>query len=82
MRIVSGTPDQIFLEILDPDTHELYVDTPAQRTALLAEAKLTDVERELRAIRSRSEPPSQPNPNKVEGGILKGGNPRFPPLKI
>src|SRR6185312_205486 len=35
--------------LLDPDTGELYVDTPAQRTALLAEAKLTDVERELRA---------------------------------
>ena len=35
--------------LLDPDTDELYVDTPAQRTALLAEAKLTDVERELRA---------------------------------
>ena len=35
--------------LLDPNTGELYVDTPAQRTALLAEAKLTDVERELRA---------------------------------
>lgn len=35
--------------LLDPDTHELYVDTPAQRTALLAAAKLIDVERELRA---------------------------------
>ena len=35
--------------LLDPDTNELYVDTPTQRTALLAEAKLTDVERELRA---------------------------------
>jgi hypothetical protein len=35
--------------LLDPDTGELYVNTPAQRTALLAEAKLTDVERELRA---------------------------------
>jgi predicted glycoside hydrolase/deacetylase ChbG (UPF0249 family) len=35
--------------LLDPDTGELYVDTPAQRNALLAEAKLTDVERELRA---------------------------------
>jgi hypothetical protein len=35
--------------LLDPDTNELYVNTPAQRTALLAEAKLTDVERELRA---------------------------------
>jgi len=35
--------------LLDPDTGELYVDTPAQRTALLAGAKLTDVERELRA---------------------------------
>jgi predicted glycoside hydrolase/deacetylase ChbG (UPF0249 family) len=32
--------------LLDPDTDELYVNTPAQRTALLAEAKLTDVERE------------------------------------
>src|SRR5207247_8842211 len=35
--------------LLDPDTDELYVDTPAQRTALLAHAKLTDVEHELRA---------------------------------
>ena len=35
--------------LLDPDTDELYVDTPAQRTALLAAAKLTEVERELRA---------------------------------
>jgi predicted glycoside hydrolase/deacetylase ChbG (UPF0249 family) len=35
--------------LLDPDTGELYVDTPGQRTALLAEARLTDVERELRA---------------------------------
>jgi chitin disaccharide deacetylase len=35
--------------LLDPDTDELYVDTPGQRTALLAKAKLTDVERELRA---------------------------------
>ena len=35
--------------LLDSDTGELYIDTPAQRTALLAEAKLTDVERELRA---------------------------------
>ncbi len=35
--------------LLDPNTDEFYVDTPAQRTALLAEAKLTDVERELRA---------------------------------
>jgi chitin disaccharide deacetylase len=35
--------------LLDPDTDELYVDTPAQRTALLAGAKLTEVERELRA---------------------------------
>jgi predicted glycoside hydrolase/deacetylase ChbG (UPF0249 family) len=35
--------------LLDPDTGELYVDTPAQRTALLAAAKLTEVERELRA---------------------------------
>jgi predicted glycoside hydrolase/deacetylase ChbG (UPF0249 family) len=34
--------------LLDPDTGELYVDTPAQRTALLAAAKLTEVERELR----------------------------------
>jgi predicted glycoside hydrolase/deacetylase ChbG (UPF0249 family) len=36
--------------LLDPDTDELYVNTPAQRTALLAVAKLTDVERELRAL--------------------------------
>src|SRR5919198_1914619 len=35
--------------LLNPDSDELYVNTPAQRTALLAEAKLTDVERELRA---------------------------------
>jgi chitin disaccharide deacetylase len=35
--------------LLDPDTGELYVDTPGQRTALLAEARLSDVERELRA---------------------------------
>src|SRR5213076_2691645 len=35
--------------LLDPDTNELYVDTPAERTALLATAKLTEVERELRA---------------------------------
>jgi chitin disaccharide deacetylase len=35
--------------LLDPDTGELYVDSPAQRTALLAAAKLTEVERELRA---------------------------------
>ncbi len=35
--------------LLDPGTGELYVDTPAQRTALLAAARLTEVERELRA---------------------------------
>ena len=35
--------------LLDPDTAELFVDTPAQRTALLAAAKLNEVERELRA---------------------------------
>jgi predicted glycoside hydrolase/deacetylase ChbG (UPF0249 family) len=35
--------------LLDPDTGELYVNTPAQRAALLAEATLADVERELRA---------------------------------
>jgi chitin disaccharide deacetylase len=35
--------------LLDPDTDELYTDTPAQRTALLSAAKLTEVERELRA---------------------------------
>ena len=35
--------------LLHPDTNELYVDTPAERTALLATAKLTEVERELRA---------------------------------
>lgn len=35
--------------LLDPHTHELYVDTPAQRAALLAAAKLHEVERELRA---------------------------------
>jgi chitin disaccharide deacetylase len=35
--------------LLDPDTNELYIDTPAQRATLLAEAKLSEVERELRA---------------------------------
>ena len=35
--------------LLDPDTDELFVDTPAQRSALLAAAKLSEVERELRA---------------------------------
>jgi chitin disaccharide deacetylase len=35
--------------LLDPHTEELFVDTPAQRTALLAAAKLDEVERELRA---------------------------------
>ena len=35
--------------LLHPETNELYVDTPAERTALLATAKLTEVERELRA---------------------------------
>ena len=35
--------------LLDPETGELYIDTPAQRAALLALAKLSDVERELRA---------------------------------
>ena len=35
--------------LLDLDTDELYVDTPAQRTAFLAAAKVTEVERELRA---------------------------------
>jgi predicted glycoside hydrolase/deacetylase ChbG (UPF0249 family) len=35
--------------LLDPETNELYIDTPAQRAALLAEAKLSDVEREVRA---------------------------------
>ena len=35
--------------LLHPDTNELYVDTPAERTAFLATAKLTEVERELRA---------------------------------
>jgi chitin disaccharide deacetylase len=35
--------------LLDPGTNELFVDTPEQRTALLAEARLPDVERELRA---------------------------------
>jgi predicted glycoside hydrolase/deacetylase ChbG (UPF0249 family) len=35
--------------LLDPDTDELFVDTPGQRSALLAAAKLTEVERELRA---------------------------------
>jgi predicted glycoside hydrolase/deacetylase ChbG (UPF0249 family) len=35
--------------LLDPETNELYIDTPAQRVALLGEAKLSEVERELRA---------------------------------
>jgi predicted glycoside hydrolase/deacetylase ChbG (UPF0249 family) len=35
--------------LLDPDTGGFYVDTPAQRSALLAEAKIDEVERELRA---------------------------------
>jgi chitin disaccharide deacetylase len=35
--------------LLDPGTDELFVDTPAERSALLATAKLTEVERELRA---------------------------------
>jgi predicted glycoside hydrolase/deacetylase ChbG (UPF0249 family) len=35
--------------LLDPDTNELYVDTPVQRAALLTKAELSDVERELRA---------------------------------
>jgi predicted glycoside hydrolase/deacetylase ChbG (UPF0249 family) len=35
--------------LVDPDTGEFYVDSPAQRRALLADAKLTQVERELRA---------------------------------
>ena len=37
------------LSLLDPDTDELYLDTPAQRAAFLVAAKLSDVERELRA---------------------------------
>ena len=35
--------------LLDPDTNELYIDTPVQRATLLAEARLSEVERELRA---------------------------------
>jgi predicted glycoside hydrolase/deacetylase ChbG (UPF0249 family) len=35
--------------LLDPETNELYIDTPTQRAALLAEAKHSEVERELRA---------------------------------
>jgi predicted glycoside hydrolase/deacetylase ChbG (UPF0249 family) len=35
--------------LLDPGTEEFFVDTPAQRAAFLAAAKLTEVERELRA---------------------------------
>jgi predicted glycoside hydrolase/deacetylase ChbG (UPF0249 family) len=35
--------------LLDPETNELYIDTPARRAALLGEAKLSEVERELRA---------------------------------
>ncbi len=35
--------------VLDPGTNELYVNTPVQRATLLAAAKLTEVERELRA---------------------------------
>jgi predicted glycoside hydrolase/deacetylase ChbG (UPF0249 family) len=37
------------LSLLDSDTNELYIDTPAQRATLLAGTKLSDVERELRA---------------------------------
>jgi predicted glycoside hydrolase/deacetylase ChbG (UPF0249 family) len=35
--------------LLDPETNELYLDSPAPRARFLAEAKLSDVERELRA---------------------------------
>ena len=35
--------------LLDPDTNELYIDASVQRAALLAEARLSEVERELRA---------------------------------
>jgi len=35
--------------LLDPDTGEFYIDSPAQRRALLDDAKLTEVELELRA---------------------------------
>ena len=35
--------------LLDPGTNELYIDTPVQRAALLAKARLPEVERELRA---------------------------------
>jgi chitin disaccharide deacetylase len=40
---------EVVPSLLDPDTGELYVNTPAQRAALLAAATLTDVEHELRA---------------------------------
>jgi predicted glycoside hydrolase/deacetylase ChbG (UPF0249 family) len=35
--------------LLDPETNELYIDTPTQHAALRAEAKLSEVELELRA---------------------------------
>jgi hypothetical protein len=35
--------------LLDPDTDELYLDTPVPRAAFLTAARLGDVERELRA---------------------------------
>jgi predicted glycoside hydrolase/deacetylase ChbG (UPF0249 family) len=35
--------------LLDPGTGELYLNTPAQRSALLEKAKLIEIERELRA---------------------------------
>jgi predicted glycoside hydrolase/deacetylase ChbG (UPF0249 family) len=35
--------------LLDPDTDELYLDTPVPRAAFLKAARLSDVERELRA---------------------------------
>ena len=45
--------------LLDPVTDELYVNAPAQRAALLAKAKLTEVERELRAqIDCEDSPPA------------------------
>jgi chitin disaccharide deacetylase len=55
IRDLSGVPQGPAADkadvpsLLDPDTNEFYVDTPAQRAALLAKAKLTDIERELRA---------------------------------
>jgi len=48
-RSGPAAPESDVPSLLDPDTGEVYVNTPAGRAALLARAELTDVERELRA---------------------------------